>query len=176
MNRLTLALLPVAILCVAAKGGCGDSADPIVGASDGGPDGACSSVGVCSEPNIPVGCHLGRPTCTNGVADCPPVICPDGGEGDAQDGDAGVGGDGSAPDAGPFLCAGDDGSVITCDGRTQYCQVAEGGAIGVTHPPACIELPTACLSNRTCACVNGAGSGTPCDDNGGDITVTQLLP
>ncbi len=213
MNRFEFALLPVALFCAAATGGCR------------GADRSCSSAGVCNEPNIPVGCHLGEPTCTNGVAecppvicpdagatdtdldgscsnrsvcslpvvplgcyvgaapcvngiisDCPPVICPDGGEGDAQDADAGIVGDGSDTDAGPFMCGGSNGSVITCDGRTQYCQVAIGGADGSTHPPACIDLPAACLSERTCACLNGTTSGIPCDDNGGDITVTERLP
>jgi hypothetical protein len=60
----------------------GEGSGPVVGASDAGQDGACSSVGVCNEPNVPVGCHLGEPTCTNGVAECPPVVCPDAGADD----------------------------------------------------------------------------------------------
>ena len=221
MNRFEFALLPVALFCVAATDGCRGAVDSVVGASDAGPDQSCSSAGVCNEPNIPVGRHLGEPTCTNVVAecppvicpdsgatdtdldgscpnrsvcslpvvplgcyvgvapcvngiisDCPPVICPDGGEGDAQDADAGIVRDGSDTDAGPFMCAGDNGSVITCDGRTQYCLLAIGGADGSTHPPACTDLPAACLSDRTCACLKGIA----CDDNGGDITVTEGLP
>jgi hypothetical protein len=108
------------------------------------------------------------PCCQNGVcavnAQCLNVVA---GDASAEAGST------SAADAGPFMCAGNDGSVITCDGRTQYCQLTVGGAIGVTHPPACIDLPNACVSNRTCTCVNGAGS---CVDNGGDITVTQAVP
>jgi hypothetical protein len=80
MNRVTVALLPIALFCVAAKGGCwGDDSAPIAPTLD-----SCASPGVCFEPNIPVGCHLGEATCVDGIAVCPPVICPDAGATDAE--------------------------------------------------------------------------------------------
>jgi hypothetical protein len=212
MKRLSFAVLPVALLCVAAKGSCwddtGTTASPILPDSGGftGPDAACPNAPVvCNEPNIPVGCHVGEPTCTNGVPECPQVICPDAGAadvdadatggdgsvmGDGSGGDAaamgdGGGGDGAIPgdagavDAGTFVCDSGDGSPIMCDGRTQACKIVEGGAYPGVHAPACVSLPPGCQAAPTCACVaSGLGipSQSPCVDSGGDITVTEQVP
>jgi hypothetical protein len=84
-----------------------------------------------------------------------------------------------APDGGgPFACVGyNDGGVITCDGATQYCSLIQGGAIDSSHPPACDSLPSQCLSDRTCACLDPQGGGTACTtDASGNLTLTLDAP
>jgi hypothetical protein len=180
MNRFTFTLLPLALFCVAAKGGCGGTDDPVATASDAGPDGACPTV-VCAEPNIPVGCHLGESTCVNGVAQCPPVICPDAGATDAGATDAGADTgavvDDASADAGLFTCDSGDGSPIQCDGRTQACKIVNGGVAPGIHAPSCIALPATCASAPTCACLQTAlGAANMCADRSGDFTLTEDVP
>jgi hypothetical protein len=185
MRRLTLALVPIALLSLAAKGGCGGEVTaPGIGPAPGG-DAGCPSPGTCFEPDIPAGCHLGEPTCTNGVAECPQVVCPDAG---ATEADAGASTDSStadvaSPEAGPadaggFTCDSGDGSPITCEARTQACKIVNGGVYPGIHAPTCVTLPPSCLSAPTCACVEAAASvsSSMCVDNGGNFTVTEDVP
>jgi hypothetical protein len=204
MKRLSFALLPVALLCVAWQGKCGDSDPPV---SPIAPDAGClTGTQVCNEPNIPVGCFAEAPTCVDGVLECGPVICPDAGA-DAESPDAALPdaaspgadspdaspSDGSLPDAaidgeatdsamadaGVFTCDSGDGSPITCDGRTQACKIVEGGAYPGIHAPSCVTLPTACQAAPTCACVataSGVPASGPCVDQGGNFTVTLQAP
>jgi hypothetical protein len=209
MKRLSFALLPVALLCVAAHGKCGDSDPPVspILLEDGSADtdaGCASGSVVCNEPNIPVGCFVGAPTCVNGIPECGPVICPDAGADDASqdsalpdaaspdsgslDGgpldasppdaaiDSGAATDAGAVDAGIFTCDSGDGAPITCDGRTQACLIVEGGVYPGIHAPSCVTLPPACQATPTCACAMQAELGMLCADQGGNITVTDEAP
>jgi hypothetical protein len=48
-----------------------------------------------------------------------------------------------------------------CDGPTQAC-VFELGAVGVAH---CVDVPSACTNDRTCACMSSlCGAIAPCQD------------
>ena len=202
MKRLSFALLPVALFCVAAKGGCGG-------------DNPCQAA-ICAEPDIGPGCYVGEAMCIDGKPACAPVICPDagvdagsdaasqdaaqpdaapsdaaswdGGAPDARSLDAGAvdvatdgaaGTDSATTDAGTFPCDSGDGSPITCDGRTQACKIVEGGAYPGVHAPSCVTLPPACQAAPTCTCVAAAAgvpTTGPCVDQGGNFTVTLQAP
>jgi hypothetical protein len=83
---------------------------------------------------------------------------------------------GGGIDAGPgtFAC----GPALTCDGRTHYCNLTEGGATtpdgGTNRSYSCIAIPLKCLTNPTCACI--ATGGEQCSESSGDVTVTQQAP
>jgi hypothetical protein len=149
MSRFTFTLLPVALFCVAAKGGCGGTDDPVATASDAGPDGACPSV-VCSEPNIPVGCHLGESTCVNGVGQCPPVICPDAGATDA-----GCLPSGAACNE-PNIPVGCHLGEATCSNGVSQCPP-------VVCPDAGAVVDAASEDAGVFACDSGDGSPIQCD-------------
>jgi hypothetical protein len=82
-HRFPRALTTLALLLVPFAGACFEDEDSSVGNDvDSGATNTDASTGcasdniVCSEPNIPVGCHLGASKCVNGVYACPSVVCP----------------------------------------------------------------------------------------------------
>jgi hypothetical protein len=153
-----------------ADGGAGDAESN--GLSDAASDAACANDPGCEGHPLP-GCTRGPPVCVNGVNQCAAVVCDEAGSEDAASGDA------ASPDASsPFVCSAGDAGTLQCDGRTQMCLLAVGGCFGCTHPPSCEALPAACSSDRTCACVTAQpGEETmPCEEDAGNITVTEDLP
>jgi len=85
----------------------------------------------------------------------------------------------SGTDVGSTQCGFACGSA-TCDGVTQYCEHAAGGAMtpdgGVNEWWTCKPIPTACVANRSCACVKQAtGGGNVCESEK-DQKVTLFVP
>lgn len=85
----------------------------------------------------------------------------------------------------PFDCQG-----CLCDGATHYCLVIHGGAPagnGPKGPPPeptcdddaspndCKPLPAMCAGKPSCACLD-MGGACQCDEMGGGVTVTCVLP
>jgi hypothetical protein len=188
MNRFTHALLALGALSVAAVAGgsgCGGTTTP---------EGDCPSDAICNEPEIPLGCHLGEATCTNGVYACPPVVCPDaattddGGATSETDAnaapdalDAEVPSDGAiatAADASNpfFYCDSGTRNPLICDGRMEACKIVNGGPPPGINPPTCVVLPPSCQSAPTCTCVEAAAGSGMCVNNGGNFTVTEDVP
>jgi hypothetical protein len=68
-----LLLLPLGEGCTAATQdqSVGTNTSPITDPCTGADGGL-----ICSEPNIPPGCHLGTASCVGGEPQCPPVVCP----------------------------------------------------------------------------------------------------
>jgi hypothetical protein len=57
---------------------------------------------------------------------------------------------------GTFACGGG-----TCDLATQYCErdALDQGSMGVTYEYSCGDLPTPCVTDHTCQCVQQHGVG-----------------
>ena len=77
---------------------------------------------------------------------------------------------------GPFSC----GPSVECNGAAQYCQLSHGTVVfadaaeNTTY--ACEALPTACLSDHTCSCLESNVSGlSDCSVTDGDLTATAAL-
>jgi hypothetical protein len=70
------------------------------------------------------------------------------------------------------------GNACSSCSATQYCSVTVGGAAGSQPSYACRELPAACVSNPTCACItsNNVGCGNLCSQADGGLTVTCQAP
>jgi hypothetical protein len=180
--------ISVTVCCPLVDGApsCGDAVElfePDASPTDAG---GCAQILVCDPPGVwdPLECNCVIPSdassCTGSVHCFPGYLwdsltcqCLATVSNDAGDG-AVANPEGGGVDAGPFACAGDDGTTIQCDGRTQICDLAVGGCYGCTHAPTCSPLPSACAANPTCACL--ATPADECSDNAGDITVTELVP
>ena len=62
-----------------------------------------------------------------------------------------------------------------CQTMKQYCRTTEGGAVGSVPTHTCLDLPTDCLSMRTCACLASHATPGQCTmgSNGELMTLLQ---
>jgi hypothetical protein len=62
-----------------------------------------------------------------------------------------------------------------CQTLKQYCNTTQGGPVGAQPSYACLELPTACLSTRTCTCLaqNSVPGQCTMSSNGELMTLLQ---
>jgi hypothetical protein len=94
--------------------------------------------------------------------------------GGASDGGAG---DAGASDAGPgvFAC----GPTVSCDGRTQYCEIRIGGVVladgGGNKTYVCTAFPLKCAGDHSCACI-ATSPAQQCTESDGDVTLTTDTP
>jgi hypothetical protein len=147
---------------------CGGS-DPTLMRGDGGcfypkKDAACSTGDVsCIQGNI---CCEGQWKCQNGKWNLLQAACACGGA-DAAPTDSGYD---AGYDAGPFACGG-----MMCT-PSQYCVDQAPGIADASDSFTCTNIPAACATTPTCACVkaNGACIQTAvssCDEVSGHVTV-----
>jgi len=63
-----------------------------------------------------------------------------------------------------------------CQTMNQYCRTTEGGAVGSSPTHACVAIPTACQSTRTCACFaqNDVPGTCTMDSTGAVMTLLQV--
>lgn len=63
-----------------------------------------------------------------------------------------------------------------CQTMSQYCRTTEGGAAGAVPTHACVNIPTECLSMRTCACLASQATAGQCTmgSNGELMTLLQV--
>jgi len=73
----------------------------------------------------------------------------------------------------------DCGGTMTCDAASQICQHVAGGAPPGVNFYSCVEIPTECAGDLSCACVTTAlrnrGAGG-CSATGNQITVQINVP
>jgi hypothetical protein len=135
----------------------------------------CAAVGVCFTPPPPGPmCEVYEAACTcdNKTINIACTIYPDGyasapvlNTGDCElmvPTDAGNGAS--------FVC----GNVVCTD--SQVCKSGSGGAYPGTTTYTCVDYPSQCASNRTCACVKPALGAQDCSTSNGDVTVDFDYP
>jgi hypothetical protein len=90
---------------------------------------------------------------------------------------ADTGGGGTEGGPGTFAC----GPSLSCT-ATQFC-FEEGGGVpvdgGNNMTYVCMAIPTACLVNPSCVCIEASDAGTngcPCSVQGGGFLVACLFP
>ena len=135
-------------------GGSGKACNPFVTS----PSSQCVSGEYC-QADVPGTCGIGR--CVTNPPP-PPPFCPSmecGCDGKIRCAD---GSRSSGVDVGTTQCGFACGNT-TCDGLTQYCEHAVGGIAlpdgGASEWWQCHPIPTACSTNRSCACITQAISG-----------------
>ncbi len=162
MIRKALLVIPLAVGFFAACGG----SDPTLQRGDGG----------CFYPQKGASCSMGDVSCIQGSPCCEGEwVCQSGKWNLLQAGCACGGLDAAPPadsgyDAGPFSCGG-----ASCT-ASQYCVDQAPGIADASDSLTCTNLPPACASTPTCACVkaNGACQQTAvssCDEMSGHVTV-----
>ena len=173
-----LSLLGLALASFLAA--CGGTTSDVAPGDGGGPD--ATSGGDASCPAVPIHCApccpgdpSRSPSCVDGAWRC--GVCnfacaepTDAGPDAHADG-------GGAPDGGVFACG-----TTYCDPTKQYCMVVGGGVQpadgGSNMSYTCDPLPTDCHGAGSCACVeaDGGGSGCPCTEDAGSVTIECLYP
>lgn len=151
-------------------GGSGKVCNPFVAS----PSSQCPSGEYC-EADVPGSCGIGK--CVTNPPP-PPPFCPSMECG--CDGKLKCAG-GSRPsgfDVGSNQCGFACGNT-TCDGVTQFCEHAAGGAMlpdgGTNEWWTCKPIPAACVADRSCACIVQNAGGYVCESEK-DQKVTVLAP
>lgn len=127
---------------------------------------ACGGPGPGPWPAPPAGCRNLPASPSGGTISCCPC--------EVDVGAAGAGGVGAQAQA-TFDC----GGTATCATGSQVCESVAGGAPPGVNFYACIDMPSACAADQTCACVvdqlKGRGAGA-CSADGAAITVGISVP
>lgn len=130
---------------------------------------ACGGPGPGPWPTPPSGCRV-LPSGPGGgsIACCP---CPPGAPASSTGGDGAVATGGST-----FDC----GGTAACNTAFQLCEQVAGGAPPGVGFSACIALPAACVTDRSCTCAVAqlkSRGATSCEStDAGDLTVQISVP
>jgi len=127
---------------------------------------ACGGPGPGPWPTPPAGCRVLTAGPGGGTVACCPCA-PSSGAGGAG---------GAATPGSTFDC----GGTTTCDATYQLCEQVAGGAPPGVDFSACIALPAACVSDRSCACAVAQlkpRGATSCESSDGwSLTVQISVP
>lgn len=161
----------------AGGGGSGKVCNPFVAS----PASACPAGEYC-QADVPGTCGIGK--CVTNPPP-PPPFCPSmecGCDGKLR---CAYGSRSNGVDVGSTQCGFTCGNT-TCNGLTEYCEHAAGGAMlpdgGGAEWWTCKPIPAACDANRSCACVlqaigAGGGGGYVCEsEKDQKVTIAAMLP